>query len=183
MPDASSPFGTLMEITSRPAEVFLEGRGSWLIDARGKRYLDFVQGWAVNCLGHSPPVLVEALAQQAKKLMNCSPAYYNAPMIELARCRGTNKRPRSELFRQQRCGGERGCDQARAQMGRPPQGRRLRDHHHGARLPRPHARDHVGLGQARVGEALRARRCRASPRRRSTTSPRSRPRSPRRRPR
>jgi len=85
MPDASSPFGTLMEITSRPAEVFLEGRGSWLIDARGKRYLDFVQGWAVNCLGHSPPALVEALAQQARKLMNCSPAYYNAPMIELAR--------------------------------------------------------------------------------------------------
>ncbi|HUI16287.1 MAG TPA: acetylornithine transaminase [Alphaproteobacteria bacterium] len=85
MPDASSPFAALMEITSRPDLVFVEGRGSWLSDRSGRRYLDFVQGWAVNCLGHSPPVLVEALAAQAGKLMNCSPAYYNEPMLRLAR--------------------------------------------------------------------------------------------------
>jgi acetylornithine/N-succinyldiaminopimelate aminotransferase len=85
MPDASAPFSALMEITSRPDTVFVEGRGSWLSDQSGRRYLDFVQGWAVNCLGHSPPVLVEALAAQARKLMNCSPAYYNAPMLRLAR--------------------------------------------------------------------------------------------------
>ena len=85
MPDASSPFAALMEITSRPDLVFVEGRGSWLEDRSGRRYLDFVQGWAVNCLGHSPPVLVEALAAQAGSLMNCSPAYYNEPMLRLAR--------------------------------------------------------------------------------------------------
>jgi acetylornithine/N-succinyldiaminopimelate aminotransferase len=52
----------LMDITERPALVFVRGAGSWLVDHTGKRYLDFVQGWAVNCLGHSPSVIVEALA-------------------------------------------------------------------------------------------------------------------------
>src|SRR5690606_22442298 len=44
----------LMEITSRPELVFVRGQGSWLEDHNGKRYLDFVQGWAVNSLGHCP---------------------------------------------------------------------------------------------------------------------------------
>ncbi len=74
----------LMEITSRPPIVFTEGRGSWLTDSAGKRYLDFVQGWAVNCLGHSPKPIVEALARQAARLINCSPAYFNEPMARLA---------------------------------------------------------------------------------------------------
>ena len=77
-------FASLMEITKRPSVVFVEGHGSWLKDADGKEYLDFVQGWGVNCLGHSPRVLVEAIAGQAKKLINCSPAYYNELMIKLA---------------------------------------------------------------------------------------------------
>jgi len=85
MPDASSPYAALIEITSRPETVFVEGRGSWLSDASGRRYLDFVQGWAVNCLGHSPPLLLDALKAQAEKLINCSPAYYNEPMLRLAR--------------------------------------------------------------------------------------------------
>ena len=58
-------FGHLMEITERPEIVFVEGRGSWLTDHAGKRYLDFVQGWAVNCLGHCPPAVVDALAAQS----------------------------------------------------------------------------------------------------------------------
>ena len=74
----------LMSITSRPELVFQQGQGSWLTDQAGKRYLDFVQGWAVNCLGHSPAVLVEALAAQAGRLINPSPAFYNAPAAELA---------------------------------------------------------------------------------------------------
>ena len=37
-------FDALMEITSRPLVVFVEGRGSWLRDQSGKDYLDFVQG-------------------------------------------------------------------------------------------------------------------------------------------
>jgi len=78
------PFDSLMEITSRPDVVFVEGRGSWLRDAGGKEYLDFIQGWAVNCLGHCPDAITKAIAAQASELLNCSPSYYNAPMIRLA---------------------------------------------------------------------------------------------------
>jgi acetylornithine/N-succinyldiaminopimelate aminotransferase len=74
----------VMFITQRPEVVMVEGRGSWLIDNNGKRYLDFLQGWAVNCLGHSNPGMIEALNAQAKKLINPSPAFYNEPMIGLS---------------------------------------------------------------------------------------------------
>jgi acetylornithine/N-succinyldiaminopimelate aminotransferase len=84
LPPAPSRFDSLMEITSRPPIVFTEGRGSWLRDQSGKQYLDFIQGWAVNCLGHCPDVIVGAINAQAGKLLNCSPSYYNEPMIRLA---------------------------------------------------------------------------------------------------
>ena len=77
------PFAALMEITHRPPVVFVEGRGSWLRDQSGKRYLDFVQGWAVNCLGHCPDAVTTAIVAQAGRLLNCSPAFYNGPMIRL----------------------------------------------------------------------------------------------------
>jgi acetylornithine/N-succinyldiaminopimelate aminotransferase len=77
-------FGSLMEITERPEIVFVKGEGSWLTDYRGKRYLDFVQGWAVTCLGHCPRVVREALATQADLLITPSPAFYNEPSLRLA---------------------------------------------------------------------------------------------------
>jgi acetylornithine/N-succinyldiaminopimelate aminotransferase len=75
----------LMEITARPELVFVHGEGSWLEDHAGKRYLDFIQGWAVNCLGHGHPAIIDALERQARKLVNPSPAFYNEPAIELAK--------------------------------------------------------------------------------------------------
>ena len=84
MSAAIAASNALMTITSRPPVVFVRGDGSWLFDHRGRRYLDFVQGWAVNCLGHSPPVLAKALADQAALLITPSPAYYNEPSIRLA---------------------------------------------------------------------------------------------------
>ena len=74
----------LMFITKRPELVFTDGQGMWLTDSSGKRYLDFLQGWAVNCLGHAPACITDALAAQSKKLLNPSPAFYNAPSIALA---------------------------------------------------------------------------------------------------
>jgi acetylornithine/N-succinyldiaminopimelate aminotransferase len=79
------PANTLMEITIRPPLVFVRGEGSWLWDHEGKRYLDFVQGWAVNCLGHCPEVITRALAEQSRKLITPSPAFYNEPSMQLAR--------------------------------------------------------------------------------------------------
>ena len=75
---------SVMFITQRPDVVMVEGNGSWLTDNNGKRYLDFLQGWAVNCLGHSNPGMIAALNAQAKKLINPSPAFYNEPMIGLS---------------------------------------------------------------------------------------------------
>ncbi|HEY4541801.1 MAG TPA: aminotransferase class III-fold pyridoxal phosphate-dependent enzyme, partial [Noviherbaspirillum sp.] len=74
----------LMNITNRPALVFTEGQGMWLTDHNGKRYLDWLQGWAVNCLGHSPQCIVDATNKQVGKLLNPSPAFYNEPSIVLA---------------------------------------------------------------------------------------------------
>jgi len=85
MTDAAHPFDALMDITARPPAVFVRGAGSFLWDDTGKRYLDFVQGWAVNCLGHSPPKIAEALTAQAKLLLTPSPAFYNAPSLKLAK--------------------------------------------------------------------------------------------------
>ena len=85
MTNASYPFDALMDITTRPSTVFVRGEGSWLWDDSGKRYLDFVQGWAVNCLGHSPPAIADALSAQSKLLLTPSPAFYNAPSLQLAK--------------------------------------------------------------------------------------------------
>ncbi len=75
---------SLMFITTRPDVEFVRGEGSWLFDSRGRKYLDFIQGWAVNSLGHSPKVIRDALTDQAAKVISVSPAYYNQPMRKLA---------------------------------------------------------------------------------------------------
>ncbi|SAL61923.1 acetylornithine transaminase protein [Caballeronia cordobensis] len=78
------PVDSLMYITNRPEIVFTHGKGSWLYDNTGKRYLDFIQGWAVNSLGHCNEGMIEALEKQARTLINPSPAFYNGPMAQLA---------------------------------------------------------------------------------------------------
>jgi acetylornithine/N-succinyldiaminopimelate aminotransferase len=85
MTHAMHPYHALMEITARPPIVFVRGEGSFLWDDTGRRYLDFVQGWAVNCLGHSPPALAKALSVQAERLITPSPAYYNDASLKLAK--------------------------------------------------------------------------------------------------
>ena len=51
------------------------GRGSWLFDEAGNRYLDFIGGIATNSLGHGHPALVGAIKDQADKLIHCSNLY------------------------------------------------------------------------------------------------------------
>jgi len=80
----------LMYITNRPDNIFVRGVGMWLFDSQNNKYLDYLQGWAVNCLGHCHPAMIEAINTQAKLLINPSPAFYNAPMIDLANIITTN---------------------------------------------------------------------------------------------
>ena len=74
----------LLKVTHRPGIIMQKGKGLYLFDTEGNRYLDFVGGWAVNCLGHCPKVLSDVLAEQSRLLINASPSFYNLPMLEYA---------------------------------------------------------------------------------------------------
>jgi acetylornithine/N-succinyldiaminopimelate aminotransferase len=60
------------------------GEGSWLFDDEGNRYLDFIGGIATNSLGHGHPALVEAIREQAGKLIHCSNLYEIPLQAEVA---------------------------------------------------------------------------------------------------
>jgi len=73
-----------MAVAARPPRIMVRGSGSYLWDHEGTRYLDFVQGWAVNALGHAPPEIAGALQAQAQTLISASPAFHNAPQLSFA---------------------------------------------------------------------------------------------------
>ena len=60
---------------NRKKIAFKRGKGSFLFSTKGKKYLDFVQGIAVNSLGHSNPYLIKAINKQSKKLWHVSNAF------------------------------------------------------------------------------------------------------------
>ena len=64
---------------------FTKGKGSYLYTANGNKYLDFVQGIAVNCLGHAHPKLVKAINRQSQKLWHVSNAFEINEGEELAK--------------------------------------------------------------------------------------------------
>jgi acetylornithine/N-succinyldiaminopimelate aminotransferase len=74
----------LMHVAHRPAAVFTRGHGSWLWDTEGRSYLDLVQGWAVNTLGHAPPQISAALAAQSQRLLQPGPGFFNDQAAALA---------------------------------------------------------------------------------------------------
>jgi len=69
---------------SRAPVRFVAGEGCYLIDERGRRYLDAIAGIAVCALGHAHPGIAEAVARQAKTLVHASNLYYHEPSGELA---------------------------------------------------------------------------------------------------
>jgi Ornithine/acetylornithine aminotransferase len=79
MTNATHPYRRADEHHRAATDRLRQGRRRYLWDDSGKRYLDFMQGWAVNCLGHSPAIVADALAAQAKLLLTPSPAFFNDP--------------------------------------------------------------------------------------------------------
>jgi len=73
-----------MQTIVRIPVTLVRGKGVRVWDDTGKEYLDFVGGLAVNCLGHCHPVVADAVAEQARTLMQTSLWYYNVPMLRLA---------------------------------------------------------------------------------------------------
>lgn len=78
---AASPMPHVMNTYGRLPMAMSHGRGCWLWDTDGKRYLDGLAGIAVNTLGHGHPRLVAALQEQVARLMHSS-NYYQVPLQE-----------------------------------------------------------------------------------------------------
>jgi predicted acetylornithine/succinylornithine family transaminase len=64
--------------------VLVKGKGSWLFDADGRKYLDFAAGVGVNGLGYGDPKVTKAIRKQAGRLIHASNLYLNPPVQELA---------------------------------------------------------------------------------------------------
>lgn len=60
------------------------GQGSLVWDVDGNEYLDLTAGWGVNCIGHCHPALAEAIAEQARTLIQTTNIVYTRPQLELA---------------------------------------------------------------------------------------------------
>ena len=64
--------------------VILRGEGTKVWDDTGKEYLDFTAGWAVNNIGHSNPVIADAITEQSRTLLQTSNQFYTVPQLQLA---------------------------------------------------------------------------------------------------
>jgi predicted acetylornithine/succinylornithine family transaminase len=74
----------LMQTYRRAPVEFVRGEGVLLWDSEGKEYLDFLAGISVCSVGHCHPAVVEAVREQAGKLMHVSNLFYTEPMVRLA---------------------------------------------------------------------------------------------------
>src|SRR3954469_615145 len=61
------------------------GKGAYVYDLDGKRYLDFIAGIGVNALGHAHPRIVKVIREQAARLIHCSNLYYHQYQGPLAK--------------------------------------------------------------------------------------------------
>ena len=73
-----------MRTYKRAPVEFVRGEGALLWDAEGKEYLDFLAGISVCSVGHCHPAVVEAVREQAGRLMHVSNLFYTEPMVRLA---------------------------------------------------------------------------------------------------
>ncbi len=73
-----------LNVFNRLPIAMVRGEGSYVFDADGNKYLDFVSGIAVNALGHAHPAVAAALAEQAAKLIHASNLYWLEPQVQLA---------------------------------------------------------------------------------------------------
>ena len=75
----------LLPTYERQPILFVRGRGVYLWDSRGQRYLDFLSGIGVNALGHNHPAIQAAIKRQARRLIHVSNLFFHEYQAELAR--------------------------------------------------------------------------------------------------
>jgi acetylornithine/N-succinyldiaminopimelate aminotransferase len=73
-----------MSTVQRAPLTIVKGEGSYVWDESGRKYVDFVAGWAVNSLGHCHPAVIEAVRRQVGELIQTSNHYYTIPQLQLA---------------------------------------------------------------------------------------------------
>ena len=81
---SSDSFESRMDTYARLPVEFVSGRGSTLVDGDGNEYLDLIAGLAVASTGHAHPDVVDAISEQASKLIHVSNLYETRPQKELA---------------------------------------------------------------------------------------------------
>ncbi len=74
----------LLPTYERQPILFVRGRGVYLWDSRGRRYLDFLSGIGVNALGHNHPAIQAAIKRQAGRLIHVSNLFFHEYQAELA---------------------------------------------------------------------------------------------------
>src|SRR5512142_397639 len=92
-----SPEPHVMKTYGRLPIALSHGRGCWLWDTDGRKYLDGLGGIAVNTLGHAHPRLVPALQEQVGKLIHTS-NYYLVPLQEQLAAKVTQRSGLSNVF-------------------------------------------------------------------------------------
>ena len=73
-----------MFVVRRQPIVIVKGDGTKVWDVDGKEYLDFTSGWAVNNAGHANEAIADAIAEQARTLLQTSNQFYTIPQLQLA---------------------------------------------------------------------------------------------------
>ena len=73
-----------MHTVERIPLTLIRGKGAWVWDENGRKYLDFVAGWAVDSLGHCHPAVTKAVIEQVKTLIHTSNQFYTIPQVQLA---------------------------------------------------------------------------------------------------
>jgi len=72
-----------LPVVKRHPVALVEGHGSRVRDVAGREYIDLMAGWGVTCIGHCHPALVEAIREQAGRLMQTTNVFYTLPQTEL----------------------------------------------------------------------------------------------------
>ena len=72
-----------LPVVKRHPVALREGRGSRVRDIDGREFIDLMAGWGVTCIGHCHPTLVQAISDQAGRLMQTTNIFYTEPQVEL----------------------------------------------------------------------------------------------------
>ena len=172
----------LMRTYKRAPVEFVRGEGALLWDAEGKEYLDFLTGISVCSVGHCHPAVVEAVREQAGRLMHVSNLFYTEPMVRLAERLSESSLGGRVFFSNSGTEANECAIKIARKHAHRPRHRRAGDRQLRARLPRPHLRRPLGdarrwprnqaLGPMLPGfRSVPAQRRRGAARRRSARAP------------